>query len=101
GGFQMAVAELAYGMEELQAARGNVVTRIVVGNIPHSGSQILSSAVNAFLGAYPTATVQIVDGHYEELLDYLRSGKLDLLFGVLRRPDWAGDVTEEVLFEDR
>ncbi len=99
--FQIALRELAYGMEELQAARGNVVTRIVVGNIPHSGSQILSSAVNAFLGAYPTATVQIVDGHYEELLDDLRSGKLDLLFGVLRRPDWAGDVTEEVLFEDR
>jgi LysR family transcriptional regulator of gallate degradation len=99
--FQIALRELAYGMEELQAARGNVVTRIVVGNIPHSGSQILSSAVNAFLGSYPTATVRIVDGHYEELLDDLRSGKLDLLFGVLRRPDWAGDVTEEVLFEDR
>jgi DNA-binding transcriptional LysR family regulator len=99
--FQIALRELAYGMEELQAARGNVVTRIVIGNIPHSGSQILSSAINAFLGSYPTATVQIIEGHYEELLDDLRSGKLDLLFGVLRRPDWAGDVAEEALFEDR
>jgi DNA-binding transcriptional LysR family regulator len=98
--FQIALRELAYGLEELQAARGNVVTRIVVGNIPHSGSQILSAAVNAFLAAYPTATVEIVDGHYETLLDDLRSGKLDLLFGVLRRPDWASDVTEEALFED-
>jgi LysR family transcriptional regulator, regulator for genes of the gallate degradation pathway len=98
--FQIALRELVYGLEELQAARGNVVTRIVVGNIPHSGSQILSAAVNAFLGAYPTATVEIVDGHYETLLDDLRSGKLDLLFGVLRRPDWASDVAEEALFED-
>ncbi len=49
-------------MEELQAARGNVVSRVIVGNIPHSGIQILSSAIKEFLAAYPTATVQIVDG---------------------------------------
>jgi LysR family transcriptional regulator of gallate degradation len=28
----------------------------------------------------------------------LRAGKLDLLYGVLRRPDWATDVKEELLF---
>jgi LysR family transcriptional regulator of gallate degradation len=28
----------------------------------------------------------------------LRTGKLDLLYGVLRRPDWATDVKEELLF---
>jgi LysR family transcriptional regulator, regulator for genes of the gallate degradation pathway len=99
--FQIALRELTYGLEELQAARGNIVTRIVIGNIPHSGTQILSSAINAFFKTYPTATVQVVDGHYEELLDDLRAGKLDFLFGVLRRPDWASDVTEEELFTDR
>ncbi|HEX3503986.1 MAG TPA: LysR family transcriptional regulator [Xanthobacteraceae bacterium] len=99
--FQIALRELAYGMEELQAARGNVVTRVVVGNIPHSGTQILSSAINEFFRTYPTATVRIVDGHYEELLDDLRTGKLDFLFGVLRLPDWAKDVAEEELFTDR
>jgi LysR family transcriptional regulator, regulator for genes of the gallate degradation pathway len=97
--FQIALRELAYGIEELQAARGNVVTCIIVGNIPHSGTQILSSAINEFLSAYPTASVQIVDGHYEALLDDLRAGKLDLLFGVLRRPAWVQDVAEEALFE--
>jgi LysR family transcriptional regulator, regulator for genes of the gallate degradation pathway len=40
----------------------------------------------------------VVDGHYEALFHDLRAGKLDLLFGVLRRPDWAFDVKEEVLF---
>jgi LysR family transcriptional regulator, regulator for genes of the gallate degradation pathway len=98
--FQIALRELSYGIEELQASRGNVVTRIVVGNIPHSGTQILSSAVNDFFKKYPTATVQIVDGRYEALLDDLCAGKLDLLFGVLRRPDWADDVSEEVLFKN-
>ncbi len=99
--FQIALREIAYGLEEMHAARGNVITRVVVGNIPHSGTQVLSAAINAFLKTYPTATVRIVDGHYEELLDDLRAGKLDFLFGVLRRPDWANDVVEEELFTDR
>jgi LysR family transcriptional regulator of gallate degradation len=98
--FQIALRELAYGVEELQAARGNVVSRVVIGNIPHSGIQVLSSAIKEFFGQYPTATVQVVDGHYEALLDDLRGGKLDLLFGVLRRPAWADDVAEEVLFKN-
>jgi DNA-binding transcriptional LysR family regulator len=98
--FQVALREIEYGMEELYAAQGSIVSRIVVGNIPHSGERILSAAVGALLASYPTAHVQVVDGHYDVLLDDLRAGKLDLLFGVLRRPAWAIDVTEEHLFEN-
>src|ERR1700719_51278 len=95
---QVALGEIEYGLDELEAARGNVVSRIAIGNIPHSSTQILSNAIKEFLSRYPTARVRIVDGHYEELLDELRAGKLDLLYGVLRRPDWATDVEEELLF---
>lgn len=98
--FHIALREIAYGIEELQAARGHVVSRIIVGNIPHSGGQILSSAIKEFFVAYPTASVQVVDGHYEALLDDLRAGKLDFLFGVLRRPAWVEDVSEEALFKN-
>lgn len=94
---QVALREIEYGLEELEAARGNIVSRIAIGNIPHSATQILSNAVRELLSRYPTARVQIVDGHYEDLLNDLRAGKLDLLFGVLRRPDWAKDVKEELL----
>jgi len=95
---QVALQEIVYGLEELAAARGNIVSRITIGNIPHSATQVLSNAVRELLSNYPTARVQIVDGHYEDLLNDLRAGKLDLLFGVLRRPDWATDVKEELLF---
>jgi LysR family transcriptional regulator of gallate degradation len=98
--FQIALREIAYGIEELQAARGNVVSHIVIGNIPHSGGQILSSAINEFFMTYPTASVQVIDGHYEALLNDLRAAKLDFLFGVLRRPIWAEDVSEEALFKN-
>jgi len=96
--FQVALRELEYGLEELEAARGNVISRIAIGNIPHSATQILSNAIKYLLAKYPAARVQIVDGHYEDLLNDLRAGKLDLLYGVLRRPDWATDVKEELLF---
>jgi DNA-binding transcriptional LysR family regulator len=98
--FQVALREIEYGVEELRAAQGSVVSRIAVGNIPHSGERVLSAAVDALLASYPTAQVQVVDGHYEALLDDLRAGRLDLLFGVLRRPAWATDVSEELLFEN-
>jgi LysR family transcriptional regulator of gallate degradation len=95
---QVALGEIEYGLDELQAARGNIVSRIAIGNIPHSATQILSNAIKEFLSRYPTARIRIVDGHYEDLLNELRAGKLDLLYGVLRRPDWATDVKEELLF---
>jgi LysR family transcriptional regulator of gallate degradation len=95
---QVALGEIEYGLDELQAARGNIVSRIAIGNIPHSATQILSNVIKEFLSRYPTARIRIVDGHYEDLLNELRAGKLDLLYGVLRRPDWAADVKEELLF---
>jgi LysR family transcriptional regulator, regulator for genes of the gallate degradation pathway len=95
---QVALGEIEYGLDEIEAARGNVVSRVAIGNIPHAATQILSNAIREFLSRYPTASVRIIDGHYEDLLNQLRAGKLDLLYGVLRRPDWATDVTEELLF---
>lgn len=98
--FQLALREIEYGLDELQAARGLVVSRISIGNIPHSGTQILSAAIDRLLASYPNARVDVVDDHYEVLLNDLRAGKLDLLFGVLRRPAWAVDVTEDRLFDN-
>ena len=98
--FRVALREIEYGLDELNAAQGAVVSRIVVGNIPHSGERIVSAAADALLRSYPAAQIQVVDGHYDALLADLRAGKLDLLFGVLRRPAWAADVGEERLFDN-
>ena len=61
---------------------------------------ILTAAVDELLRQYPSAQVMIADGPYDTLLNDLRTGRLDFLFGVLRRPDWAHDVHEEPLFSD-
>jgi len=97
---KVALRELEYGIEEIRAAQGIFTSRITVGNIPHSGTDLLSSAIRRFLASYPGASVHVSDGPYEALLDALRAGDLDLLFGVLRRPAWASDVKEEFLFSN-
>jgi LysR family transcriptional regulator, regulator for genes of the gallate degradation pathway len=97
---KLALRELEYGIDEIRTVQGIFTARITVGNIPHSGAHLLSKAINQFLASYPAASVQILDGPYEPLLDALRGGDLDLLFGVLRRPAWASDVREELLFSN-
>jgi DNA-binding transcriptional LysR family regulator len=97
---KVALRELEYGIQEIRAAQGIFTSRITVGNIPHSGTHLLSTTITRFLTSYPSASVHIVDGPYEVLLDALRAGDLDLLFGVLRRPAWATDVREEFLFSN-
>jgi DNA-binding transcriptional LysR family regulator len=97
---KVALREVEYGIEEIREAQGVFTSRITVGNIPHSGTHLLSAAITQFVASYPNASVHVVDGPYERLLDALRAGDLDLLFGVLRRPAWATDVREEFLFSN-
>ena len=97
---KVALRELEYGIDEIRTAQGIFTARITVGNIPHSGTHLLSKAITQFLALYPAAFVHVLDGPYEPLLDALRAGDLDLLFGVLRRPAWASDVREEFLFSN-
>jgi DNA-binding transcriptional LysR family regulator len=97
---KVALRELEYGVEEIRAAQGIFTSRIAIGNIPHSGTHLLSQAISRFLALYPSASVHVLDGPYEALLEALRAGDLDLLFGVLRRPAWATDLKEEFLFSN-
>jgi DNA-binding transcriptional LysR family regulator len=97
---KVALRELEYGAEEIRAAQGIFTSRIAIGNIPHSGTDLLSQAIGRFLALYPSASVHVLDGPYEALLEALRAGDLDLLFGVLRRPAWATDLKEEFLFSN-
>ena len=73
---------------------------MVVGNIPHSDIQLLSAAINELLLKFPDASVEVLDGHYNDLLTALRGGGVDIVYGVLRRPPWAVDVEERFLFSN-
>jgi DNA-binding transcriptional LysR family regulator len=99
--FMLAAREIEYGMDEIRAERGQFVSRVVLGNIPHSHIHILSVAINGLLAKFPDASVEVLDGHYEDLLAALRNGRVDLVYGVLRRPEWVADIEERFLFFNR
>jgi DNA-binding transcriptional LysR family regulator len=98
--FKIAMRELDYASDEIAARQGIVKSRIAIGTLATSGSFGLARAIDEFLARARGAEVHIVEEPYEQLLAHLRAGDIDVLFSVLRRPDWATDVTETMLFEE-
>jgi DNA-binding transcriptional LysR family regulator len=98
--FKIAAREVEYGLAELQTSRGVFNSRVVVGNIPHSETHLLSATINELLTLHPKAKVQILDSQYDTLLEGLRAGTIDILFGILRKPSQIADVDEEPLFSN-
>lgn len=96
----LAMRELDYAFDEVKALQGSITSRIVIGMLAGGGSVVLAHAIDEFLASFPGARVQVIEEPYEQLLSHLRAGKIDFLFSVLRRPAWAGDVTETKLFDE-
>lgn len=97
---KLAEAELAQGLDELTRLRGQDATRIAVGSMPLSRTEILPAACDALLKAVEGAQIRCVDAPYGELLRALRYGDLDVLIGALRDPLPTDDVVQEPLLED-
>lgn len=97
---QLALAELAQGLDEIGDASGNGTGLIRVGSMPLAKAHVLPRALNRLLADRPDMRVRIVEGPYEDLLHALRHGEVDLLIGALRDPAPVDDVAEEALFSD-
>lgn len=99
-GLRRAMREIEFARGEVQLARGRPDLEITVGALPMSGSMELAAAITAFRTRRPDVRVKIMTSNYHTLLDDLGKCSIDLIFGLLRRPDWASDVAEEALFAD-
>jgi DNA-binding transcriptional LysR family regulator len=97
---KLALREIEDAIDEIDIAHGRARSRIAIGVVPMCASPFLSRAVNDLLSEYPDATIVIEHGSYDEILDDLRSGRIDMLYGVLRLPAWVHDAREEPLFEN-
>ena len=97
---QTAVRELDYALDEIEAARDTSTTRLSIGALPLSCTPLLATTINQLAAEFPHVHIAVTDGAYDALLRQLRSGRLDMLFGVLRWSDCAEDVTEWPLFND-
>ena len=99
--FRLARAELEAGLTELASLQGIETGRITIGAMPLSRARLLPSAVSAFYRAYPDVRINIVEGSFQELIEPLRDGALDLMIGALRDPSPGADVVQQPLFADR
>lgn len=83
---KLALREIELGIEEVEAARGNIGGEIVIGAMLLAGSVVLASVINEFVSKYPKANVRILNGNASDMLRYLRRGDVDVVIGLLRNP---------------
>ncbi|MDO6725219.1 LysR family transcriptional regulator [Celeribacter halophilus] len=100
-GAKLAFAEIDQAIDEIEISEGRRQGRLRIGSLPLARGTILPNAINTFLKHHPETRISIKDSPYEELLDALRLGDIDLTIGALRDPIPAGDVVQEYLFDDR
>lgn len=96
---KLAVAEARALEAEIDAWRGVVRGRLVVGALPLSVGLLLPQAIEMLLARYPEVEVTVVDGLYDSLMRRLRSADIDLLVGALR-PGAPADTRQETLLDE-
>lgn len=81
---KLALREIDWGVDEVEAARGNIGGEVIVGAMLMSGSVVIASVIDEFVSTYPNADVRIINGNTEDLLKELRAGAVDVVVGLLR-----------------
>ena len=93
-------SELNQGLEEVSEHGGILRGSLRVGSLPLARTEMIPKAVVQLLQEFPKAQVSIVDGPYEEQLNALLNGRIDMIVGALRTPLPSPDVVQEFLFKD-
>ncbi|MFS1905832.1 LysR family transcriptional regulator [Vibrio lentus] len=96
---KLAFVEIKQGIEEvgLLSNRHNSVIR--VGCLPLARTCLLPNTINEFSRKFPDCQIHVIDGPYQDLLNHLRHGDLDILIGALRFPSPSTDIRQETLFQ--
>ena len=95
---KLALREVQWAVDEVDAAKGNFGGEIVIGAMLLAGSVVLASVLNEFASEYPNANIRVLNGNAEDMLRYLRSGDVDFVVGLLRDPT-PDDLIVEALAE--
>ena len=79
----LAKREIDWAIEEVEAARGNVGSEIVIGAMLLAGSALLASVIQEFVASYPNANIRILNGNTDEMMRCLRAGDVDVVIGLV------------------
>lgn len=93
----LGLRELEQGLFEVQEMQGADSTLIRVGSMPLARTFLLPAAINRIAVLKPDIRVDVLEGPYDDLLNRLLHGELDLLIGALRDPAPSSDIKQEQL----
>ena len=97
---QLGLKERDDGLDELALAQGIHAARLAIGVLPMACMPVLAEALSAVSAQYPGSQVSVSEGVYQDLETSLRSGQIDLIYGVLRPESRMPDIEGVPLFLD-
>ena len=95
---QLAFQEIQQAYMEIQSLHNREVGEFVIGSMPLSRTYILPKVINEITERYPNFKISIIDCPYDDMLQGLLHGEIDILLGALRHPAPITDVTQLQLF---
>ena len=98
--FALAATEIKAGIDELAIRSGTAPTSMKIGVLALAPKRLLALAAEQVLNRYPQAQLTVLEAGYDELIERMRSGQIDFIFGALRDPQRSADIAEEPLFDD-
>ena len=96
GKMKLALQEVEWGVEELEAARGGTSRQIVIGAMPFGGSVLLASVLDDVLRLHPRADIRIMNDSASAMGRSLRAGDVDFVIGLLPEIE-SGELIGEAL----
>jgi LysR family transcriptional regulator of gallate degradation len=97
---KLAALEIQYAVEQIEALKGTARSRISIGVAPMANSLLLADVINKILAEFPRSKILVLERPYTVLLEALRFGDVDFIYGMLRRPAHVKDVDEQAFFFD-
>lgn len=95
---KLAFNEITQAREEINAFHNRELGRITIGSMPLARASILPATIIDINKRFPNFKISVIDGIYDDLLNHLRNGDIDLLIGALRFPNPSEDIKQEKLF---
>jgi DNA-binding transcriptional LysR family regulator len=92
-------AVLAQALEEVDLEKRGLHGPLTIGGTPVALIELVPSAVSRLARSASRASISIVEGHDEQLLDKLRSGEIELMLGSLGLSSDLPDIMQERLIE--
>ncbi len=98
--FQRACFELSTALDEIALLQLRFSMQLFIGAQPLCSTSLLAASINDLLRTYPQTHIRIIEGSYQYLLNELQNGRIDLMFGALKRPDNLDKIREIPMFQE-